>query len=90
MPIGDTVEYSATHYLSGEAILAGDRVQCAPWTGVVVFCIGNNSFAEEFDPENWSYLGRGFMIEYIEAGLVFSEWADEDLVLIERKSAVPT
>ena len=84
------MEYSNTHYLSGEMILAGDRVRCAAWTGVVMFCNGNNSYAAEYDREYWRSEGPGFMIEYEEAGLVFSEWANEDLVLVERKSALPS
>jgi hypothetical protein len=82
------VEYSDTHYQSGEAIFAGDRVRDAAWTGVVLFCNGNNSYAAEYDCEYWRSQGPGFMIEYEEVGLVFSEWAREELVLVERKSAV--
>ena len=37
-----------------------------------------------FDPADWSYLGRGFMVQYDQAGLVFNETADEDLELVAR------
>ncbi len=75
---------SDTHYCSGNDIRAGDRVRCADWTGVVVFVLGTGSFAAGYSPADWSYLGRGFMAEYDQAGLVFSEQADSDLVLVAR------
>jgi hypothetical protein len=78
------VEGSDTHYCSGEEIRAGDLVKSADWTGHVVFVLGTGSFAPGYSPEEWSYLTRGFMIEYDQAGLVFSEHADEDLVLVAR------
>ena len=75
---------SDTHYCWGEEIRAGDRVRCAGWSGVVVFVLGTGSFAPGYRPAEWSYLGRGFMVNYDEAGLVFSEQADEDLELVSR------
>lgn len=75
---------SETRYCSGDDIRAGDRVRCDDWTGVVVFVLGTGSFAAGYSPADWSYLGRGFMAEYDQAGLVFSEHANEDLVLLAR------
>lgn len=75
---------SDTHYCSGDAIQAGDRVTCAAWTRVVLFVNGSESFADGDTSEDWSYLGRGFMIEYDQAGWVFSEEANEDLELVAR------
>lgn|GEM_PF-1637345 len=75
---------SDTHYCSGDAIRAGDRVRCADWTGVVVFVLGTRSFSAGYSMADWSYLGRGFMAEYHQAGLVFSEQANADLVLVAR------
>ena len=75
---------SDTHYCSGEEIRAGDLVKCADWSGRIVFVLGNGSFAPGYSPADWSYLGRGFMAEYDKAGLVFSDRADEDLVLVAR------
>jgi len=75
---------SDTHYGSGEEIRAGDRVRCFDWTGVVVFVLGTGSFAADHSPADWSYLGRGFMVQYDQAGLVFNETADEDLELVAR------
>jgi hypothetical protein len=63
---------------------AGDRERYADWTGVVVFVLGTGSFAAGYSPADWSYLGRGFMVAYDQAGLVFSEQADEDLELVAR------
>ena len=73
-----------THYRSGDEIRAGDRVRSAEWAGVVVFVLGTGSFAAGYHSAEWSYLGRGFMVEYEQAGLVFAGHADEDLVLIRR------
>jgi hypothetical protein len=78
------VDGSDTRYCSGDDIRAGDRVRCGDWTGRVVFVLGTGSFALGFRPADWSYLGRGFMAEYDQAGLVFSEKADADLELVAR------
>ena len=75
---------SDTRYCSGDDIRAGDLVRCADRMGVVVFVLGTGSFAAGYSPAEWSYLGRGFMAEYDHVGLVFSEQADEDLVLLAR------
>ena len=75
---------SDTHYCSGDDIRAGDRVRCGDWAGVVVFVLGTGSFAPGFNPADWSYLGRGFMVEYDQAGLVFAVAADADLELVAR------
>lgn len=75
---------SDMHYDSGEEIRAGDRVRCGAWTGRIVFVLGNGSFAPGYSPDDWSYLGRGFMAEYDQVGLVFSPTSDEDLELLAR------
>jgi hypothetical protein len=78
------VKGSDTRYCSGDDIRAGDRVRCGDWAGVVVFVMGAGSFAPGYSPADWSHLGRGFMVDYDQAGLVFSERADEDLELVAR------
>lgn len=83
------MEGSDTHYCSGDDIRAGDVVRCAAWTGRVVFVLGTGSFTPGFAPADWSYLGRGFMVEYEQTGLVFSEQADADLVLVARAQPLP-
>ena len=75
---------SDTRYCSGEAIRVGDRVRCAAWTGRVAFVLGTGSFADGYGPQAWSHLGRGFAVEYDQAGLVFSERAGVDLMLVSR------
>lgn len=72
-----------THYPSGEPIRAGDRVRGDGGTGVVGFVLGTGDFAPGYDPAEWAYLGRGFMTNYEQAGLVFAESAD-DVVLLGR------
>jgi hypothetical protein len=78
------VRGSDTHYCSGNDIRVGDQVHCANWSGVVMFVLGTGSFASGYDPADWLHLGSGFMVEYGRVGLVFSEQADEDLVLVAR------
>jgi hypothetical protein len=75
---------SDTQYASGDDIRAGDRVRNGDWTGVVVFVLGTGSFAPGYPPSEWEYLGRGFMVEYDQVGLVFSEEADSEVVLVGR------
>jgi hypothetical protein len=75
---------SDTQYVSGDDIRVGDRVRCGDWTGVVVFVLGAESFAPGYRPSDWAYLGRGFMVEYDQAGLVFSGSADPDVLLVGR------
>ena len=77
----------ATHYHSGEEIRAGDQVTCGRWSGRVAFVLGTASFAEGYAEADWAYLGRGFMIECDQVGLVFSNESDEDLVLTARGSS---
>ena len=83
------VEGTDTHYCSGDEIRAGDRVRCADWTGRVVFVLATGSFAPGYTSDDWSYLGRGFMVEYDQTGLVFEEQADEDLELVARAEPDP-
>ena len=73
-----------SRYCSGDDIRAGDRVRCAGWTGRILFVLGTGSFAPGYRPADWSHLGRGFMAEYDQAGLVFAERADADLELVAR------
>jgi hypothetical protein len=78
------MEATDTHYCSGDEIRAGDRVRCGGWTGRIVFVLGTGSFAPGYNPADWSYLGRGFMAEYEQAGLVFAGLACADLELVAR------
>lgn len=71
-------------YPSGDDIRIGDRIMCASSPGLVAFVIASRSFSAEYPEEQWSYLGRGFMIETERYGLIHLDEADEDLVLIER------
>lgn len=81
---GSRVGGSDTHYASGEEICAGDKVRCGDWTGVVVVVLTDGSATTGFDSAEWSYLGRGFLVEYVHAGLVFSNTAEPDLTLVAR------
>ena len=78
---------SDTHYRSGEEIRSGDQVRWADCPGVVVFVLGNASFAEGYQAADWTYLGRGIMVNSDRAGLVFHTTADEDLTFVCRADA---
>jgi hypothetical protein len=78
------MDTSDDHYCSGEAIRVGDQVRSGNWTGVVVFVLSTQSFADGYIPDEWSYLGRGFMVEFDQVGLVFAEEADGHLILVGR------
>ncbi len=75
---------SDTHYASGKPIQVGDTVSVGDWIGVVVFVVGTQQFSAEYQAGGWEFLGKGFMVNYDRAGLVFSNEADEE-VLIARK-----
>lgn len=74
-------------YHTGEEIHIGDRVSCHGCIGSVVFVIDRNEFSAGF-PEDWSYLGSGFMVQNSEFGLVHLSEADEDLELLARATPV--
>jgi hypothetical protein len=76
--------YSDTHYCSGEDIRVGDRIMHGPWRAEVVFVLASHSFSEGFREEDWSFLGKGFMINSEAMGLMHCETADEDTTLIGR------
>ncbi len=83
-----TPDFYATHYRTGEAIRAGDRILWAGKPGTVVFVLGSPGVPAGWaDPATW--LGKadaaGFMLETEIAGLVFQEESDEDLRLLGRQ-----
>jgi hypothetical protein len=75
---------SDTHYCSGQEIRVGDHVTSADWSGIIVFVLASESYAPGYPAEEWSYLGRGFMVEFDRMGPVFYDVADGDLVLVQR------
>jgi hypothetical protein len=81
--------FYATHYRSGEAIRAGDRILWSGKPGTVVFVLGSPDVPAEWsDPQVW--LGRadaaGFMLDTEVAALVFEDESDEDLVFLGRRA----
>jgi len=71
-------------YRSGADIHVGDQVRLGSWLGTVVFVLGRGEFAQGFTEAQWSHLGRGFMLDTDQAGLVFHEEAPPDLELVAR------
>lgn len=73
------------HYLNGERVLLGDKVDLGgDMTGIVVAVIEDGLFAEGISPDEWSYLLVGALVESPEAGLMHYINADHDFVLVER------
>jgi hypothetical protein len=74
-------------YTTGESILAGDFVTCAPegaWPGQVVVQIENHSAVVGYNFSDWAHLQTGFVINTSTAGLIQYQRADEDLELVRR------
>ena len=72
---------SDTHYYSGDEVRVGDRATTGAWHGFVVFVLASGSFDPRFRPADWSYLGRGFMVQFDEVRSVFYRRAEPDLFL---------
>jgi len=53
------------------------------WHGIVVFNNSLRLYGEKYPKKDWEYLGDGFMIEYVEVGLVYSKFIDEDMAIVE-------
>jgi len=84
-----TPNYYATHYRTGEDILAGDRITWGARRATVVFVLGSPDVPAEWaDPVTW--LGKadaeGFMLDVEGIGLVFEEHSNEDIELIRRRT----
>jgi hypothetical protein len=79
----------APRYSTGEPIAVGDQIKLAGRRGVVVFVLETASFLPGYDPNDWLFLGKGFMMEVDGYGLVHHESADEDLVLVARQGVAP-
>jgi hypothetical protein len=71
-------------YSSGDPILLGDRICWANKLGIVVFVIETRSYSTAFPESDWSYLGRGFMLDVEGVGLVHEHEANGDLKLVAR------
>ena len=75
------------HYLSGEAIRAGDRARLAGLPGRVVFVLGIDDFLPDFvEGKEWysKEYGHGFMFQQDGGGLVFQQESDGDFEFVGR------
>lgn len=73
------------NYLTGELCNVGDKVRLGNRAeGVVVCSIDTDEYTSTYPRSDWSYLGCGVMIEFIEYGLIYYQKADDDLYLIAR------
>ena len=75
-------------YTDGNEARLGDKVAIGgSHRGVVVACIDRGEYSAEHPAAQWSYLGRGVMIDTSFGGLVHYEDASlEEILLLERGS----
>lgn len=72
-------------YCDGQDVHVGDRVRLGDDdSGVVVCSIDTKEYTEAHPREQWSYLGKGVMIEFKKYGLIHYEEPEIDLQLIAR------
>lgn len=75
------------NYPNGEQARLGDKVRLGDAEGVVVACIDTDEYTFAHSKAQWSYLGRGALIEFPRYGLIHYEQAEPDLQLVARASA---
>jgi hypothetical protein len=72
---------------NGRLIRLGDRVAIRGGIdGVVVFSLDTGEFSPDFPKNDWSYLGRGIMIQTKQAGLIHLEKSDEQTEVVNQNS----
>jgi hypothetical protein len=78
------MDSDSLHYMSGEEVHAGDRVQYRGNFATVVFV--SNGETEEFSPGYEDYTGsdRGIMVCDDDGGTTLISEADENLSFIDR------
>jgi hypothetical protein len=75
-------------YTDGNEARLGDKVAIdGGHRGVVVACIDRGEYSADHPAAQWSYLGRGVIIDTSFGGLVhYVDASIEDVVLLERGS----
>ena len=75
-------------YADGRTVRLGDRVRLGEDDdGVVVCSIDDGAYSHGHPEEQWSYLGKGVMIEFPRYGLIHYESPDPGLELVARAQA---
>jgi hypothetical protein len=73
------------NYIDGTPIRMGDLVALGEDRGGVVVCsIDDDAYTKDHPKAEWSYLGRGVLIEFPRYGLIHYETPEPDLELISR------
>jgi len=77
---GDEAEHRSGRsiVIDPDSLRPGARIRCAAWTGVIVFTNTLRAYSDGYTESDWSYFGRGFMVDYDQAGLVFEREPNED------------
>ena len=78
------------HYKTGQAVLPGDRVDANGLKGKVVAVIDDGLYAPDYPDAEWSYLGKGLVIETDEIGVLHLPTIGEDIALIARLMDAPS
>jgi len=70
-------------YLNSERVVrVGDKVVYAGSLGVIVFVVDDDTYCDQYDKKNWSYLGKGIGLELSDGTLYHLDSPDEDLELV--------
>lgn len=71
------------NYADGRRVNVGDIVGLGEdKAGVVVCCVSDGIYTEKYPETAWSYLKRGFLVEFPTYGLIFYDEAEDDLELV--------
>ena len=75
------------NYSDGSEIKVGDTVKTSDNShGIVVCSIDTNGFTEKYNEKQWSYLGKGILVDFEKYGVIHYENLDTDLVFVSRKN----
>lgn len=74
-------------YYSGQEVMVGDFVEISDGIyGLVVSSMDSNEYSEDFNFNDWSYLGKGILIKSDTIGLIHKIESDIALKLIKRSN----
>lgn len=74
------------NYPDGQLVRLGDKVRLGNnKIGIVVCSIDTSEYSTLYPMEDWSYLGSGVIINFMQFGLIHYENPDPDLELVERE-----
>ena len=76
-------------YSDGQRVEVGDIVCLGDQhTGVVVCCVSDGVYSENYTEAEWGFLKRGLVVLFSDFGPIHYDEAEDDLELISRAGAV--